>query len=227
MWVLDPQTIRGVWAGLPALACCLPPPLFPAVRVRLEEERANMALPPALPKDLVSPLRPPPRAHPGLSSLSLLLRRQTLGSGSWSCWNVAPIRAWASLALLPPPAPRAWLGLAGCPSAQSWLTETQKNVWNLLRGEPPALRPSLVAASMSIAALRGEWPGGCLGVAGPGAHHESLGTRRPFEARECGDFNSQPPPELTLPPFPDALPLPGLRGPQSIPKASVASPICL
>lgn len=58
MWVLDPQTIRGMWEGLPALACCLPPPLIPAVRVRLEEERANMTRSPSSSQRPGKPIAP-------------------------------------------------------------------------------------------------------------------------------------------------------------------------
>lgn len=51
------------------------------------------------------------------------------------------------------------------PGAESWLTETQKYVWNSLRGEPPASLPSLVASgSVNIGLERGVVHG-CLGVA--------------------------------------------------------------
>lgn len=61
-------------------------------------------------------------------------------------WRALPSPT-PGLGLIGPTAPscsRAWL-----PSSQSWLTETQKNVWNSLRGEPPASLPGLVAAGPS------------------------------------------------------------------------------
>lgn len=61
----------------------------------------------------------------------------------------------ASSALPLAPHLRAW----------SWLTETQKYVWNSLRGEPPASLPSLVASgSVNIGLERGVVHG-CLVVA--------------------------------------------------------------
>lgn len=81
--------------------------------------------------------------------------KRELGGGSLPCCKPAPAQSLASLALPPAPDLRAW----------SWLTETQKYVWNLLRGEPPASLPSLVASgSVNIGLERGV-AHGCLGVA--------------------------------------------------------------
>lgn len=51
---------------------------------------------------------------------------------------------------------------AGCPSAQSRLTETQKYVWNLIRGEPPAYcqawwRRNCVNSCLERGVARGPW----------------------------------------------------------------------
>lgn len=93
----------------------------------------------------------------------------------WSFWPCHPLA----------PHLRAW----------SWLTETQKYVWNSLRGEPPASLPSLVASgSVNIGLERGVahgWPGG--GCAG-GHHHRGQRTRWLFEAWGCEAFRSEPTP---------------------------------
>lgn len=167
---------------------------------RLVEEGVNVSHPPAASQRPAEPTAPSFQGPPGLPHVSVRPGKGRLGRGS--CWNVASTWAWASWAPLPFPAPRAWLGLAGYPGAQSWLTETQKNVWNLPRGEPPASLPSPVASAMSIAALRGEWLVAAGGGWARGPILKALGTRRLFESRECGDFQVSAAPRTHPPSFP-------------------------